>query len=97
LARNVRGVAQELARFGKPRDQADLDLYDRAEVMGKWVWISFADKLPREITQALSQFGFHWNNVRQAWQHPGGTLPGRQEFNPRKRYGSHIASDEKAA
>lgn len=72
-------------------------LYERAEVIGKWVWITFPDKQSREVTQCLSQFGFHWNNVRQAWQHPGGTLPERQEFDPRKRYGSHFASDEKAA
>lgn len=73
------------------------DLYDKAEVVGKWVWITFPDKQSREVTQALSQFGFHWNNARQAWQHPCGTLPMRQEFDPRKRYGSHFASDQQAA
>jgi hypothetical protein len=71
--------------------------YELAEVVGKWVWITFEGKQPAEITKALSEYGFHWNNQRQAWQHPGGTLPHRQEFDPRKRYGSQFAADQKAA
>src|SRR5437868_4537285 len=39
-----------------------------AEVVGKWVWVQFAEKQPREVTSALSELGFHWNNTRQIWQ-----------------------------
>ena len=40
-------------------------LYDLAEVVGKWVWVEFANKQPPEVTSVLAQLGFHWNNKRQ--------------------------------
>ena len=59
-----------------------------AEVVGKWIWIQFTEKQPREVTAALAELGFHWNNFRQTWQHPCGTLAERSVFDPRKKYGS---------
>src|SRR6187402_3345592 len=44
--------------------------YSLAEVVGKWVWIQFPEKQPAEVTKALAEFGFHWNRIRQTWQHP---------------------------
>jgi len=67
--------------------------FELAEVVGKWVWIQFAEKQPREITSRLAQLGFHWNKARQAWQHPCGLY--RHEaatFDPRKKYGSYFAA-----
>ena len=62
-----------------------------AEVVGKWVWIQFTEKQPSEVTMILSELGFHWNNTRQAWQHPCGTIAfERANYDPRKRYGSHF-------
>src|SRR5256714_14176715 len=57
-----------------------------AEVVGKWVWISFPDAPAERVRAELSQLGFHWNDVRKCWQHPcGETLPrGQQE--PREKY-----------
>ena len=57
-----------------------------AEVVGKWVWITFPEQPPERVRAELSQLGFHWNNVRKCWQHPcGQTLPrGSQE--PRAKY-----------
>ena len=69
------------------------DFVPLAEVIGKWVWITFPDKQPREVTSVLAQLGFHWNNKRQAWQHPCGTprkQPSSQD--PRERYGSEKAA-----
>jgi hypothetical protein len=74
-----------------------LRFYEVAEIIGQWVWITFPAKQPAEVTSVLSQLGFHWNNLRQAWQHPCGTLPERSVFDPRKRFGSHFAADQKAA
>jgi hypothetical protein len=52
-------------------------------VVGKWVWIQFSDKQPPTITSVLSELGFHWNNTRQAWQHPCGTIQKeRAAFDP---------------
>jgi len=72
--------------------------FEVAEVVGKWVWIQFGDKQPPTITCVLAELGFHWNNTRQAWQHPCGTIrEERATFDPRKRYGSHFAADSKPA
>jgi hypothetical protein len=68
--------------------------WELAEVVGKWVWIQFSEKQPREVTAALSQFGFHWNRNRQLWQHPCGTL---KPFDPRLEFGSYFPADQKAA
>jgi hypothetical protein len=57
-----------------------------AEVVGKWIWITFPEPPIERIRAELSQLGFHWNNTRKCWQHPcGETLPrGTQE--PRDKY-----------
>jgi len=69
-----------------------------AEVVGKWVWIQFSDKQPPTVTRVLAELGFHWNNVRQTWQHPCGTIRReRAAFDPRKRYRSYFAADRMAA
>ncbi len=46
--------------------------YDLAEVVGKWVWITFPEQPAETVRGQLSQFGFHWNNTRKCWQHPCG-------------------------
>ncbi len=69
-----------------------------AEVVGKWVWIQFKEKQPREVTMILSQLGFHWNNKRQAWQHPCGKFTQKPaSYDPRERYGSQFPADGQAA
>jgi hypothetical protein len=70
--------------------------FEIAEVVGQWVWIQFSDKQPPTITSVLAELGFHWNNTRQAWQHPCGTIQReRATFDPRKRYRSYFAADAK--
>jgi hypothetical protein len=71
--------------------------WELAEVVGKWVWITFSEKQPREVTAVLSELGFHWNNTRQAWQHPCGTIAERTPRDPRTKYGSYFAADQKPA
>ena len=72
--------------------------FELAEVVGKWVWIQFEGKQPVTITSALSELGFHWNNTRQAWQHPCGTIADeRATYDPRKRYGSYFAAKKQTA
>ena len=68
--------------------------YELAEVVGKWVWVAFPDKQPPEVTARLSQFGFHWNNKRQVWQHPCGPVTvDASPDDPRAKYGSHHPAD----
>ena len=78
----------ELLRTEAPK------FFGLAEVVGKWVWVQFADKQPREVTGALSQLGFHWNNKRQAWQHPCGQFSTGSTADPRTKYGTHFAADQ---
>jgi hypothetical protein len=74
------------------------NLFELAEVVGKWVWIQFDGKQPVTVTAVLSELGFHWNNTRQTWQHPCGTIPfERAPYDPRKRYGSYFAADRQTA
>ncbi len=71
--------------------------WDAVEVVGKWVWLQFDGKQPREITAVISQLGFHWNNRRQVWQHPCGQVTVRADFDPRRKYRSYFPSDQKPA
>ena len=72
--------------------------FELAEVVGQWVWIQFKERQPREVTAVLAQLGFHWNNKRQAWQHPCGQfMTEPASYDPRKRYGSEFPADLKAA
>ena len=71
--------------------------YDLAEVVGKWIWISFPEQPVERIRADLSQLGFHWNNTRKCWQHPcGETLP-RGQQNPREKYATYFPADRIAA
>jgi len=72
--------------------------FELAEVVGKWVWIQFADKQPPTVTAVLSELGFHWNHKRQSWQHPCGLFRDQSApVDPRKIYGSYFAADVKPA
>jgi hypothetical protein len=74
------------------------NFFELAEVVGKWVWIHFSDKQPPTVTRVLAELGFHWNNTRQTWQHPCGTISDeRANYDPRKRYGSYFAADRQTA
>ena len=72
--------------------------YDLAEVVGKWIWVTFPEPPAENVRGQLSQLGFHWNNTRKCWQHPCGQFAtegsGRD---PRQTYGSRFAADLKAA
>jgi hypothetical protein len=72
--------------------------YDLAEVVGKWVWITFPEQPAEQVRGQLSQFGFHWNNYRKCWQHPCGQFATEgSDADPREKYGSRFAADQVAA
>jgi hypothetical protein len=72
--------------------------YDLAEVVGKWVWVTFPEQPAETVRGQLSQFGFHWNNSRKCWQHPCGQFAtAGSSQDPREKYGTHFAADLKAA
>jgi hypothetical protein len=73
------------------------EFFDKAEVVGQWVWITFQDKQPREVTARLAEFGFHWNNKRGSWQHPCGQLRPGTQHDPRQKYQTYFPADLRAA
>jgi hypothetical protein len=73
------------------------DLYRLAEVVGKWVWVTFKEQPAAEIRQQLAQLGFHWNRERQAWQHPCGQFRLHSVQDPHQKYSSYYPADHKTA
>ena len=72
--------------------------YDLAEVVGKWVWVTFPEQPAEQLRGQLSQFGFHWNNARKCWQHPCGQFATEGSgADPRQKYGSLFPADQVAA
>jgi hypothetical protein len=69
------------------------EFWELAEVVGRWVWIQLDGKQPPVITAALSEYGFHWNNRRQVWQHPCGTIAASTNQDPRRKYRSYFPAD----
>ena len=73
-------------------------VYELAEIVGKWVWVTFSEQPAETVRAGLSQVGFHWNNSRKCWQHPCGQFATEGSgADPRQKYGSHFAADLKAA
>lgn len=69
--------------------------YEVAEVIGKWVWVSFTEPQPEEVTTQLYKLGFHFNSRRGLWQHPCGVTRDRPPYHPRQKYGSYFPADVK--
>jgi hypothetical protein len=81
----------ELLKSTMPRQ------FELAEVVGKWIWIQFAEAPAQQIRAELSQLGFHWNGKRQAWQHPCGQFTAGTPNEPREKYASYFPADSQAA
>ncbi len=77
------------------------EVWRRAEVVGRWIWVHFDAKPPSAIRTTLSAIGFRWNRKRGYWQHPCGHFRGRSRGNPREKYAvtraAGFAEDEAAA
>src|ERR1022692_3157231 len=46
------------------------EVFEQAQVVGKWVWLEFNVGPVKPIREKLKQLGFHWNAGRKCWQHP---------------------------
>ena len=76
---------------------ASPELFHIAEVVGKWIWVSFSEQPAPTVRQTLAQLGFHWNRERQAWQHPCGQFRLSSASDPRERYTSYHPADHTPA
>jgi len=70
-------------------EQQDRRLWELAEVVGKWIWVSFSESPAPTVRQTLAQLGFHWNRTRQAWQHPCGQFRLSSAGDPHEKYQSY--------
>ena len=73
--------------------QQDRRLWEMAEVVGKWIWVSFSEQPAPTVRQTLAQLGFHWNRTRQSWQHPCGQFRLSSSGDPREKYPAHHPAD----
>ena len=73
--------------------QQDRRLWEMAEVVGKWIWVSFTEQPTPTVRQTLAQLGFHWNRTRQAWQHPCGQFRLSSAGDPHEKYQSYQPAD----
>ena len=71
-------------------------LFNLAEVVGKWVWVTFRETPAPELRQILAQLGFHWNRERQAWQHPCGQFRLSSASDPHEKYSTYRPADIRA-
>jgi hypothetical protein len=62
------------------------EVWDRAEVVGKWVWLEFNVAPLQEIRGKLRALGFHWNGRRKCWQNPCGVPGSRSGKDPKAMY-----------
>jgi hypothetical protein len=44
------------------------EVFEQAQVVGKWVWLEFNVAPVRPIRDKLKELGFHWNAGRKCWQ-----------------------------
>ena len=73
--------------------QQDRRLWELAEVVGKWIWVSFSESPAPTVRQTLAQLGFHWNRTRQAWQHPCGQFRLSSAGDPHEKYPTYNPAD----
>ena len=70
-----------------PRLQAEVPTAWRmAEIVGRWVWITFDSKPDKPTRDVLKVLGFRWNHRRGAWQHSCGVESISSKGDPRARY-----------
>lgn len=68
------------------------EIWNQAQVVGKWVWLEFNVPPLQEIRARLKDLGFRWNRQRQCWQHPCGAFRRHSTRDPRSYYQVTTAS-----
>jgi RadC-like JAB domain len=78
-------MTDTLALLGRLKNEMP-EIWNQAEVVGKWVWLEFAVAPERRVRGRLKELGFHWNSARRCWQHPCGLSRERSQYDPRHVY-----------
>lgn len=65
-----------------------LNLSQHAEIVGKWLWLTFKDKPDDAVILDIKILGFQYSEKRQAWLHRcGNPHTRRSPRDPRAKYG----------
>ncbi len=65
-----------------------------AEQVGRWVWVTFAEKPDEAMRQALRDFGFRWSYRRKKWAHNcGNPTRSARKTNPWEKYDHKLDSN----
>ncbi len=69
-----------------------------AELVGKWIWVSFPEVPDEDTRKALKEFGFRWSARRGKWAHNCG-VPAKSahQSDPWAKYGSKIVHQARGA
>ena len=65
----------------------------KAEVVGVWVWVTFAEKPDEAMRKVLKDFGFRWSARRRKWAHNCGTPSRAGKGNPWAKYSVQSISE----
>jgi hypothetical protein len=58
-----------------------------AEVVGRWVWLTFPDKPSADVRARIKDYGFRWIQKRGRWAHNCGHYSCGSVHDPRHTYG----------
>jgi len=59
-----------------------------AEVVGRWVWLTFPDKPSADVREQIKGYGFRWIQKRGRWAHNCGHYSRGSVRDPRYTYGA---------
>jgi len=101
----VAAAAAPAAEGVNPALSATLEVIDfcrrlnvTAELVGRWVWVSFPDTPEEATRKALKEFGFQWSPRRGKWAHNCGVpTKSAHQSDPWAKYGSRVVHQPKAA
>ena len=69
-----------------------------AEQVGRWVWVTFAEKPDEAMRKALKDFGFRWSGRRGKWAHNCGHFSrSAHKSNPWQKYDHKFVSKAQGA
>ena len=64
-----------------------------AELVGQWVWVTFAERPERDLLRKLKQMGFRWSKRRGKWANNcGHPAKSAHQSNPWETYSHRFVS-----
>lgn len=72
------------------------ELFEIAQVVGTWVWVSFQERQPASVTGLLAELGFTGTSADSSGNTLAGLKPAERK-DPREKYSTYFAADRKSA